>query len=72
MPIENVWEMMAIGAIVLGGLGTYIRIRNFFVAFSVVLVLTIVFVLLQLVQGWLVPIEIIVGGGVWAVERFLQ
>ncbi len=72
MPEANVWEVLAIGVITLGGLGTYIRIRNVFVGFAVSFLITVVCVGLHLVQGWLVPIEVVVAGGVWSVERFLQ
>lgn len=72
MPVNNVWEVIFVGFVVVGGVATYTKIRNFFVAFSVVFVLTIFGVGLHLMQGWLVGVEIFIGMGVWAIERYLQ
>lgn len=72
MPENNIWQLLATLGVVLAGMATYIRIKNFFVAFGVVFVLTFFFVWMHLMQGWLIPIEVIVAGGVWAVERYMQ
>lgn len=72
MPENNAWESMAIGVIVMGGIGTYTKQKNFFIAYFVVFILTCFFIGLQLVQWYLAPIEIAVGAGVWALERYLQ
>ncbi len=72
MPENNAWESMAIGVIVMGGIGTYTRMKNFFIAYFVVFILTCFFIGLQLVQWYLAPVEIVVGLGVWGIERYLQ
>lgn len=72
MPENNLWETLAIFGIVGSGILVYTRIRNFFVAFAVVFVATIICVGLHLVQGWLVGVEIIIAGGVWAIEKYMQ
>ena len=72
MPIGNVWEILAVLGIVTSGMGVYIKLRNFFIAFFVVLVLTIVAVAFQLMQAWLVPVEIIIGLGVWSIDKYYQ
>ena len=51
---------------------TYTKVRNFFVAYAVVFVLTLFGVNLHLVQGWLFAVEIVIGLGVWAVDHYLQ
>ena len=72
MPVPNVWMVIAIIVIVIVGLGTYIKVKNFFVAFYVVFALTVVFAGLHLVQWWLAPLEIVTGMAVWAIDRYLQ
>jgi hypothetical protein len=72
MPASNAWSLLAILGIVGSGLITYIKIKNFFIAYFVVLVVTIICVGLKLTQGYLVGIEIIVGAGIWAIERYSQ
>ncbi len=72
VPEANLWEVLAILGIVGSGFFTYIRIRNFFVAFAVLFVVTIFFVGLHLVQGWLVGVELVIGAGVWAIDHYLQ
>ena len=72
MPTTYAWESIAILGIVGGGFATYTRIRNFFVAYAVVFLLTFFAIGIHLVQGWLLGIEIVIGGGVWAVEHYLQ
>lgn len=72
MPVENAWEVLAIGLIVMGGIGTYTKQKNFFIAYFVVFILSCFFIGLHLVQWYLAPIEIVVGLGVWALERYFQ
>ncbi len=72
MPANNFWEVLAIGAIVVGGIGTYVRMKNFFIAYFVVFILTCFFVGLHLVQIYLPAIELVIGAGVWALERYFQ
>ena len=72
MPVNNAWQWFVVLGIVGAGMGTYIKIKQFFVAFAVVFVFTCIAVGLDLVQGWLVAVEIIMGAGVWAVEKYLQ
>jgi len=72
MPEGNAWEFIVIlGIVGVGGL-TYIRMRQFFIAFGVVFILSMVGVGLELVQGYLVVFELIIGLGVWAIERYMQ
>ncbi len=72
MPESNAWETLATFGLVIAGIGTYSKVKNFFVAWFVVLVLSVIAVLLHLMQGLLVPIEFLVGVGVWAVDRYFQ
>lgn len=72
MPVNYAWEVLAIGAMVAGSAFTYIKMKNFFIAYFVLFILTVFFIGLHLVQGYLAAIEIIVGAGVWAIERYLQ
>jgi hypothetical protein len=72
MPLNNLWEVLTIVGIVVLGLLTYIKMKNFFIAYFLVFVLTCFAVALNLAQGYLIPIELIIGVGVWAVERFFQ
>jgi hypothetical protein len=72
MPLSNTWGFLAILGIVGAGVMTYIAIKNFFVAYIVVLMLTCLGVGLHLTQLWLVGIEVLIGLGIWAVERYAQ
>ena len=72
MPENYAWEGIAILGIVTGGFATYTKIRNWFVAYAVVFVLTFAGIGLHLVQGWLLGVEIVIGMGVWAIEHYLQ
>jgi hypothetical protein len=72
MPINNLWETLAIFGIVASGAISYIKMKNFFIAYFVVFILTCFFIGLHLVQGYLAGAEIVIGAGVWAIERFLQ
>lgn len=72
MPTEHAWEVLAALGIVVCGAGVYIKMKNFFIAYFLVFLLTIFAVALHLIQGYLIPIEIVIGLGVWALERFFQ
>jgi hypothetical protein len=72
MPSANAWEFWWILGIVGGGIITYLKIKNFFVAYFVVFAITLLGVGLDLVQAWLIVLEITVGMGVWAIERYAQ
>lgn len=72
MPLNNLWETLALGLVAAVGLITYVKMRNFFVAYFIVFILTCFCVALKLAQGWLVPVELGFGAGVWALERFFQ
>ncbi len=72
MPVSNAWQMLVTMGVVFAGIATYIKIKNFFIAFFVVFVLTIGGVGLHLMQGYLVVFEIIIGMGVWAIDKYLQ
>lgn len=72
MPNQYAWESIAIVGLVGTGFLTYTKIRNFFVAYAIVFVLTLFAIGLHLVQGWLLGIEIVVGMGVWGIEHYLQ
>ncbi len=72
MPTPNAWESIATFVVIACGVGTYIRTKVFFIAFTVLVLLTFFGVSLHLLQGLLIPIEIIVGAGVWAIERYFQ
>lgn len=72
MPNAYAWESIAIVGLVGTGFLTYTKIRNFFVAYAVVFLLTLFAIGLHLVQGWLFGIEIVIGAGVWGIEHYLQ
>jgi hypothetical protein len=72
MPTSNMWEMIYLLLIVMSGLITYIKTKTFFIAFFVVFLLSCFGVGLHLVQAYLVAIEIVVGAGIWAIERYSQ
>lgn len=72
MPIANLWETIAVIVIVLLGLITYIKLKNFFVAYFVVVVASAICVGLHLLQGYILPAELVIGAGVWGLERFFQ
>lgn len=72
MPIANLWETIAVIIIVLLGLFTYVKLKNFFVAYFVVVVASAICVGLHLLQGYILPAELVIGAGVWGLERFFQ
>lgn len=72
MPVNNLWEILAIGVCTVAGLGTYFKMRNFFIAWIVVLICISFGVGLDVLQGYLWGIWIIVGVGMWAAERYMQ
>lgn len=72
MPIGNLWETIAIIIIVGLGLLIYVKLKNFLVAYGVVMFASMVCVGLHLIQGYIIPVEIAIGLGVWALERFFQ
>ncbi len=72
MPIENVWQSLFTFGMVLSSIIVYVKSRNFFIAFAVVFVLTFLGAGLHLVQGYLWVIEIVVGAGVWAIDKAVQ
>lgn len=72
MPINNAWETIATLIIVFIGLWVYKNNHNFFVAYFIVFILTCFAIGLHLMQWYLAPIELVVGLGVWALERFFQ
>lgn len=72
MPNAYAWESIAIVGLVGTGFLTYTKIRNFFVAYAVVFLLTLFAIGLHLVQGWLFGVEIVIGAGVWGIEHYLQ
>jgi hypothetical protein len=72
MPIANLWEVVAILIIVIASLLTYIKLKNFFVAYFVMLIASMICYGIGLVQGYLIPVELVVGLGTWALERYFQ
>lgn len=72
MPVENAWETLVIMGIVTSGMFTYMKTKIFFLAFGVVFALTVGATVLELVQGFLVVIEIVVAAGVWAIDKYAQ
>lgn len=72
MPVNNAWQWVVTFGLVGAGIGTYLKIKQFFVAFAVLLILTIFAVGLDLVQPWLVAVEIVIGAGVWSIDKYMQ
>ncbi len=72
MPENNAWESLAMIGVVVCGAITYIKMKNFFIAYFVVLVLSCICWGLHLTQGYLVGAELVIGAGVWGLERFFQ
>ena len=72
MPNAYAWESLVLLGVVGAGFATYTKVRNFFVAYAVVFVLTLFGIGAHLVQGWLLGVEIAVGAGVWGIEHYLQ
>jgi hypothetical protein len=72
MPIGNAWQMLYTIGMVFCGVVVYVRLRNFFLAWTVLFLLTIFGVGLHLVQGYLVVFEILIGAGVFAIDKFAQ
>jgi hypothetical protein len=72
MPIANVAETLAIIGITVLGILVYISSRNFFIGYAVVLALSIVGVGLDIIQGYIVGVELIIGAGVWAIDNYYQ
>lgn len=72
MPTTNAWESIAIFVIFIVSLLVYIKLKNIYLAWGLMVVLTIILTLMGLVQGYLIFVEIIVGAGIWGIERAYQ
>lgn len=72
MPIQNLWEVIVIMIIVVMSMITYVKMKNFLLAYGVMLFLSVIGVGIHLLQGYIIPWEIVLGLGVWALERFFQ
>lgn len=72
MPVANAWGTIFIYGLVAVGILTYAKTKQFFIAYMVVFLGTVIGVGLNLTQGYLVAFEIIIGMGVWAIERASQ
>jgi hypothetical protein len=72
MPINNVWEAMTIGFIVCIGGYLFIKTRNFFIAFFVVIFLTWGGAGMKLVQWELLYVEVFVALAAFSLERLVS
>jgi len=72
MPTNNAWEGMALMGLLVGGVIIYIKWRNFFAAFIVVFIASIMVCGLGIMSGWIVGAEIITGLGIFAIEHNYQ
>ncbi len=72
MPEKYAWETLFILCIAAVGFFAYIRMRNFFIAFALVFVLSCAGWGMHLTQGYLVYFEVIIGAGVWAIDHYMQ
>jgi hypothetical protein len=72
MPQDNGIMLFAILVIVIIGVAIYLKTRNLFVAYAVVLAGDLGATGLHLVAGWFIFVLIAVGLGVWAVEHNFQ
>ncbi len=72
MPTDNLVMFLAGLAVTFITLYTYIKWRNFFTSWTIGLILSFFCVSLEIMQGYIIGLEIIVGAGVWAVENSTQ
>lgn len=72
MPTNNAWETIYAIIVVLIGLAVYGKTKEFFSAFVSVFILTIAGCAITLLQWYLVPVEMTIGGGIWAINYYLQ
>jgi hypothetical protein len=72
MPLGSAAESLAIGGIALIGAIVYIKKKNFFLAWGTIFLLSCICVGIHVFQGYLVGIEIIIGAGVWSIDKYYQ
>ena len=68
----HAWEWLTICVIVALGIVIYISVKNFFVAYGAVIIMSAIAVGLHLAQGYMVGIELVIGFGIWAIENYFQ
>jgi hypothetical protein len=72
MPANNMWLGFILMGVVGAGIVTYIKIREILVAFGVMEFLLVIGVVFINVPGWILIIPLVLGLGVWAIERYYQ
>lgn len=72
MPTNNL-IMFIVGIIIMAiGIWTYIKWRTFFASFVIIFIFSFFAVSAHVMQGYIIGLEILIGGGVWAVEKNFQ
>jgi hypothetical protein len=72
MPNKYAWETLYTIFIVFIAIAVYMKVHNFFIAWGFLILLTMFGVGLDLTQGMLVVVEIVVALGVWGIEQSSQ
>lgn len=72
MPTDNLWMTISSIFITLMGLVTYVKWRNFFASYALVFLACSLAVGIGVMQGLVLVILLIIGAGVFAVERYYQ
>lgn len=72
MPTDNGWVGLFLVGVVVAGFGVYVKLKEIFIALAVVEFLIVVGVVLIDIPSWMIIIPILVGLGVWGIERYYQ
>jgi len=72
MPVENVVMFMAGVGVTFVSLGTYVKWRSFFSSWFIALILSSLLCSIEVMQWIVVLFLLLVGAGVWAVEKSAQ
>ena len=72
MPVNSFWMMVVSLIVTFIAIGTYIKWRSFFTSWTIAFILSLFFVSAHVMQGLVIIIELGIGIGVAAIERYYQ
>jgi hypothetical protein len=72
MPVESGWIGFALIITALLSIAVYIKFKEIFVSLAVSETMLFFFAAVGLVQPWMLAIPIVIGMGVWSIERSFQ
>ena len=72
MPVNNLWMTIASIIVTFIGIGTYVKWRSFAASWFLIFIASLFCVTIEVMQGLVIIIELGIGMGVLAIERYYQ